>query len=134
MSRSFFKKAATISLLVICIFLAICGALLSIYSIDNKITVGERYGFVVGESITTVAEKIRTQPRPIDWPIAVCAYGESRYDSFEADQFYDMNVIECKYVILIRAPGDLAIDGVRLEFSENSLASIYRYRKIFEFP
>ena len=116
------------------VFLAICGALLSKYSIDDEVTVGGRYGFVVGERITAVAEKIRSQPSPPDWPIAICAYGKSQYESVDADQFDDMTALDCEYVILVRERDDVARDGLRLEFVDNGLASIYRYRKLLELP
>jgi len=134
MSRSSFRKSAKNGLLVLLVFLAIGGALLVNYSIDEEVTVGDGYGFVVGERMTAVAEKIRSQPSPPDWPIAICAYGDSQYKPVDADQFDDLTAIECEYVILVKKRYDVARDGLRLEISDERLASIYRYRKVFELP
>ena len=64
----------------------------------------------------------------------MCAYGRSQYESIEANQFDDITALDCEYVILIRERDDLAKDGLRLEFADNGLASIYRYRKLLEPP
>lgn len=133
MTRTPFKSIATV--VAVTLLLIVAPAVFwAAYTIDEETRTGTSQGFETGNSVTEVARVISGEPSKDTWPVIVCAIGSSRYREIEAIDLDHAEMSECRAVFLVQRREDLATNGIRLEFQDGKLASIYRYRRIFELP
>lgn len=128
------NKLTVAAFLIILVLVVMPLLVWNINYIDETIIDGEKYGFVVGESMQEVFERIKEDAKEASYKAV--QVGDSPKDfriiRVEELQFSSIENYNSWLVMLDKASEFL--NTIRLEFNGGKLSSIRRHKKLFELP
>jgi hypothetical protein len=128
------NKLVVTTFFIILVFFVTSIAIWNIYYIDKTIVDGERYGFVVGESMHKTFERI--EKNAIEASYKAVQVGDSSQDFrvISIDEL-QLNNIENynSWIVMLDSTSEF-LNTIRLDFNSRKLLSIHRHKQLFELP
>lgn len=126
--------------LIVAVFLIILALVVmpllvwNINYIDETITDGERYGFVVDESMQQVFKKIKTDAEEASYKAVQVGDGPKDFRIIRIDELQFSSIEEYNSWLVMLDSASEFLNTIRLDFSGGKLATIRRHKKLFELP
>jgi hypothetical protein len=120
--------------LIILVFVVIPLLVWNINYIDETITDGEKHGFVVGESMQQVFERIKTDAKEASYKAVQVGDSPKDYRIIRIDELQLSSIEDYSSWLVMLDSASEFLNTIRLDFNGDKLASIRRHKKLFELP
>jgi hypothetical protein len=120
--------------LIILVFVVIPLLVWNINYIDETITDGEKHGFVVGESMQQVFERIKTDAKEASYKAVQVGDSPKDFRIIRIDELQLSSIEDYSSWLVMLDSASEFLDTIRLDFNGDKLASIRRHKKLFELP
>ena len=128
------NKLIFAAFLIILAFIAIPILVWNINYIDETITGGEKYGFVVDESMQQVFKRIKTDAEEASYKAVQVGDGPKDFKIIRIDELQLSGIEGYKSWLVMLDSASEFLNTIRLEFNGVRLVSIRRHKKLFELP
>lgn len=128
------NKLIFAAFLIILAFIAIPVLVWNINYIDETITGGEKYGFVVDESMQQVFKRIKTDAEEASYKAVQVGDGPKDFKIIRIDELQLSGIEGYKSWLVMLDSASEFLNTIRLEFNGVRLVSISRHKKLFELP
>ena len=128
------KKLIVAAFLIIMVLVVMPLLVWNINYIDETIIEGEKYGFVVGESMQKVFERVKTDAKEASYKAVQVGDVPKEFRIISVDEL-QLSAIENynSWLVMLDKTSEF-LNTIRLEFNEGKLSSIRRHKKLFELP
>jgi hypothetical protein len=116
------------------VFVAMLLLVWNINYIDEIITDGEKHGFVVGESMQQVFERIKTDAKETSYKAVQVGDSPKDFRIIRMDEMQFSSVEKYNSWVVMLDSASEFLNTIRLDFNGGKLLSIRRHKKLFEFP
>jgi hypothetical protein len=120
--------------LIILVFVVIPLLVWNINYIDETITDGEKHGFVVGESMQQVFERIKTDAKEASYKAVQVGDSPKDFRIIGIDELQLSSIEDYSSWLVMLDSASEFLNTIRLDFNGDKLASIRRHKKLFELP
>jgi hypothetical protein len=120
--------------LIILVFVVIPLLVWNINYIDETITDGEKHGFVVGESMQQVFERIKTDAKEASYKAVQVGDSPKDFRIIRIDELQLSSIEDYSSWLVMLDSASEFLNTIRLDFNGDKLASIRRHKKLFELP
>lgn len=120
--------------LIILVFVVIPLLVWNINYIDETITDGEKHGFVVGESMQQVFERIKTDAKEASYKAVQVGDSPKDFRIIRIDELQLSSIEDYTSWLVMLDSASEFLNTIRLDFNGDKLASIRRHKKLFELP
>jgi len=128
------NKLIFAAFLIILAFIAIPILVWNINYIDETITGGEKYGFVVAESMQQVFKRIKTNAEEASYKAVQVGDDPQDFKIIHVDELQLSGIEGYKSWLVMLDSASEFLNTIRLDFNGGKLASIRRHKKLFELP
>ena len=128
------KKLIIGSFLIILAFFVMSFLMWNFNYIDETITGGEKYGFVVGESMQQVFERIKTDAKEAGYKAVQVGDSSKDFRIIRIDELQLSSIEDYSSWLVMLDSASEFLNTIRLDFNGEKLASIRRHKKLFELP
>ena len=102
--------------------------------IDETITNGEKHGFVVGESMRQVFERIKTDAAEASYKAVQVGDSPRDFRIIRIDELQFSSIESYNSWLVMLDSASEFLNTIGLDFNGGKLASIHRHKKLFELP
>jgi hypothetical protein len=120
--------------LIILVFVVIPLLVWNINYIDETIADGEKHGFVVGESMQQVFERIKTDAKEASYKAVQVGDSPKDFRIIRIDELQLSSIEDYSSWLVMLDSASEFLNTIRLDFNGDKLASIRRHKKLFELP
>ena len=120
--------------LIILVFVVIPLLVWNINYIDETITDGEKHGFVVGESMQQVFERIKADARKANYNAVQVGDSPKDFKIIRVDKLQFSSIENYSSWLVMLDSASEFLNTIRLDFNRGRLSSIRRHKKLFELP
>jgi len=120
--------------LIILVFVVIPLLVWNINYIDETITDGEKHGFVVGESMQQVFERIKADARKANYKAVQVGDSPKDFKIIRVDKLQFSSIENYSSWLVMLDSASEFLNTIRLDFNRGRLSSIRRHKKLFELP
>ena len=128
------NKLIFAAFLIILAFIAIPVLVWNINYIDETITGGEKYGFVIDESMQQVFKRLKTDAEEASYKAVQVGDGPKDFKIIRIDELQLSGIEGYKSWLVMLDSASEFLNTIRLEFNGVRLVSISRHKKLFELP
>lgn len=101
--------------------------------IDEEITMGEGYGFRIGDSKDEVIDGLQ-KANGASYMAVQVGNDPKEFKVIKLDQLYNSNIDQYNSWLILIDSEESFLNTVRLDFHNSKLVRIYRHKKMFELP
>ena len=120
--------------LIILVFVVIPLLVWNINYIDETITDGEKHGFVVGESMQQVFERIKTDAKEASYKAVQVGDSPKDFRIIRIDELQFSSIENFNSWLVMIDSTSKFLNTLRLDFNRGKLSRIRRHKKLFELP
>jgi hypothetical protein len=102
--------------------------------IDETITDGGKHGFVVGESMRQVFERIKTDAKEASYKAVQVGDSPKDFRIIRIDELQFSSIESYNSWLVMLDSASEFLNTIRLDFNRGKLSSIRRHKKLFELP
>jgi hypothetical protein len=128
------NKLVVAAFLIILAFIVMPILLWNINYIDETIIDGERYGFVVDESMQKVFNRIKTDAEEASYKAVQVGDSPKDFKIITIGELKLSSIENYNSWLVMLDSANVFLNTIRLNFNEGKLASIRRHKKLFELP
>ena len=102
--------------------------------IDETISVGEKYGFVIGDSKQVTFNKIKTYSMKSNYKAVQIGDDPNNFEIVPIDKLkYSIFLSYNTWVVMLDSATNF-LNIIRLDFKEGKLSRLHRHKMLFELP
>lgn len=102
--------------------------------IDEVVSTGEKYGFLIGENKQEVFSRIYKHGPHENWVAVQVGTTPKDFQVIQLEKMKLKELIEHETWIIFYELNSLTINSLKLKFHDNKLYSMHRHKQLFEFP